>query len=281
MKTGFAIIVGTAAIVAAVALVGTRAYADDAADIEAYAVNAYSQYDNYAGDYPVITAIMSAPGTYGGHTYTGWSVLAQDASGSIDLFISAATLTTLTGNASATLAVGDKLSVAGQWSPYHQIPEIAFSTVPASNNYFNIISHNNGNPGPLIQTVSQVNPGTIGLPSPAGYWVEIQNVMVSGSTGSFQSTFPNYAQANIASETYTITDNTGSMTFFDWVTSYSTEGALAGQTVWGHLDGPTTVYGFISSYNGVAEFTGVPEPSTIALAVGGLLGLLALRRRRS
>ena len=83
-------------IVATVALVGTRVFADDASDIEQfYANNSYVTYDNTSGAYPIITSIASQPGTFGGHSYTGWSILAQDGTGSLDLFASAFTLTNL------------------------------------------------------------------------------------------------------------------------------------------------------------------------------------------
>ncbi|MGO9446279.1 MAG: PEP-CTERM sorting domain-containing protein, partial [Thiobacillaceae bacterium] len=87
---------------------------------------------------------------------------------------------------------------------------------------------------------------------------------------------------------YTITDSTGSMTYFDYVTSYSTCGALGGSAV---PTGPVDVYGFLSVFpssalsgGGLPEFTAtsiVPEPSAFLLAGMGLLGLLAIRRRRS
>jgi len=274
---------------AAVVVSGVEVYADDAVDIEAfYGTTAYVQYDNTGGldpnGYPVITAIASQPGTFGGHLYTGWSVLAQDQTGSLDLFISQFTLTNMRGSHPTSLKVGDGVNVAGQWSPFHQIPELSFSTVPSSNNYFTTVSTGNVLPTPPVATVAQLNVNNIsnnlGL---AGYFLEIQNATISGSTGSFQSVFPNYAQANIASESYTITDNTGSMTMFDWVTSYSQCGELGGMGV---PTGPVDITGFVS-YNtgGPAEFTPVvmfiPEPSAFVLAGLGLAGLLTIRRRRS
>ena len=229
------------AIVATVALVGTRVWADDASDIESfYQSENYVTYDNTSGDYPVITALASQPGVIGGHTYTGWSLLAQDATGSLDLFVTAATLTNLQSADGAgtaytrtmTPAVGDAINAAGAWSPFDQIPELAFSTVVSSNNYINKISGGNTVPTAPVFSVSNVNiPDISNHVEFAGTLIEIQGATLSGSTGSFMSTFPTYAQANTVSETYTLTDNTGSMTMFDWVTSYSACGALGGSAV--------------------------------------------------
>jgi hypothetical protein len=246
----------TGVVAAALVLSGVRAYADDAVDIEQnYPNNSYVQYDDASGDFPVITVLASQPGTFGGHMYTSWQVLAQDSTGSLNLFITDATLKTLTQNPSASIAVGDKVSVAGQWSQYHQIPEIIFSTVPALNDYFVTESTGNGLPTPPVFTVSQLNVNNISNNiNMAGFYLEIQNATLSGSIGGFQTTFPTYAQATTANMSYTITDNTGSMTMFDWVTEYSACGALGGTAV---PTGPINAFGFVS-YNtggGPAEFT--------------------------
>jgi hypothetical protein len=275
-----------AAVVAALVLSGVRTYADDAFDIYGYAATTYLQYDNSAGagydanNYPVITAIASAPSTYGGHGFYAWTAFAQDQTGSLVLYIAASTLTNMTHTFGQTLAVGMGINVAGTYQPYHQIPEVGFYTTAASNHYFHVTSTLNATPAAPIANVASINVAT--LPQALnGYYIEIQNATISGSTGSYQTVFPGY-NTSIAAESYTITDNTGSMTMFDWTTSYSVCSALGGTAV---PTGPVNVYGFIS-YNtgGPAEFTPlliVPEPSTIVLAGLGLAGLLAIRRRRS
>jgi len=267
--------------------VGARVFADDAADIEQfYPIGSYVQYDNTSGDYPIITEVGSMPTNLSGHTYSGWSVFAEDSTGSLDLFISGTTLTTLTANASATLNVGDKLNVAGQWGPFHQIPEISFSTVPASNNYFNTVSTGNAvGPRPVF-TISQIaangNAPSNNI-SQAGFYLEVDGVTITGTNG-FSTNLPGWTNG-IAQETFTITDNTGSMTMFDWTTSYSAAAMLSNTPI-----GVGNVYnarGFVS-YNtgGPLEFTPlsltavVPEPSTVALLGMGVAGLFVVRRRR-
>jgi hypothetical protein len=277
--------------VCAVALIGGRAYADDAIDIEGYTPSQYSLYDNTFGyPYPQVTALASQPMTVpGGHVYTGWSILAQDQSGSLDLFLTAATLTTLTHNASATVSVNDQINTAGAFSPYHQIPELAYATIASSNHFYQTISTGNTPLATPVFTINQVNVATLPQ-NAAGYYLEIQNVAISGG-GAMSTFFPTYGAGNVS---YTITDATGSMVMYDWVTSYSWCGALGGTAV-----PPTNVnlYGFVTVYGfgatAAPEFVPImatiPEPSTVTLLGAGtimllgsgLLGLLRIRRHRS
>jgi hypothetical protein len=294
------------AVASTVALVGVRVYADDASDIESfYSVDAAINYDNTAGldanDYPVLTWIGSQPGFYGGHTYTGWSVFVEDATGSLELFTSQSTLTLMStngatpgndagtppyGTPTTTLAAGMGLNMRGGYSPYDGIPEITFSTVKASNDYIAVTSTGNAIPASPIFTIAQLKAGSnngagvLTNAAIAGQIIEIQNVTISGSTGSFQSTFPLETQANTVDESYTITDGGGStLEMFDWTTSYSVCGAMGGSAV---PTGPVTMYGFYDSFNEFVPLAIVPEPSTFMLAGIGLIGgLLAIRRRRS
>jgi hypothetical protein len=106
------------AVAAAVVLSGAKVYADDAADIENFnPVNSYAQYDNTSGAFPVITDIASQPGynANAGHTYNNWSILAQDQTGSLQLFLTATTLAglpTSNGPTDTSPAVGDGISAA-------------------------------------------------------------------------------------------------------------------------------------------------------------------------
>lgn len=283
------------AIAAAVALVGTNVLADDASDIQQfYPTGTTVTYDNTSGANPIITDIASQPGlnANAGHTYTGWSVLAQDLTGSLDLFVTATTLAGLPGGTVSSFSVGEAVNTVGQWSPFHAEPELGYNTAPISNNSVTAISFGNALPTVPAFTVSQVNTVAQSSNNPAisGMFIELKNVTFSGSTGSFQSTFPTYAQANTVSESYTITDGSGSVTMFDYVTSYSAAGAFGGTAV---PTGPVNVYGFMTVFpsaalpgGGLPEFTmtsfqAVPEPSTVILVGAGFLSLLAIRRRRS
>lgn len=296
----------TGAVVAAVVLSGVKVYAEDAGDIYGYTYNQVTTYDNENevgldanGEYPIITAVVSQPGSVGGKNYTGWAILAADQTGSLDIFATATTLKAVGqggyGNSgSSTPTAGDAISAYGTFQPYHALPEMNFSTVATSNNYIRLQSSGNpttglsANPGtvsPLVLSISQLD--TVALASNVnveGWYIELQGVTFSGG-GAYSGAFPTPVQGNVS---YTITEGGFSVQDYDYVTQYSTAGSLGGSSVPG---GPVNVYGFMSVYpstglagGGLPEFTVtqiVPEPSAFVLAGMGLLGLLAIRRRRS
>jgi len=263
----------TSLIASAVVLSASNALADSAATIFASPSGTAVTYDNASGAYPVVTAILSRQGYVSGtHTYSSTSFLAQDSTGSLDLFGLNETATGYSPN------VGDAVFAQGTYSPFHQIPEIG--------SLVNIVHvANAAAPGPLVTTIPALNVATTPQ-SLAGHLLELDNVLITGAgAGGF---FPTYAQASIATETFTITDTSlNSMVFFDWVTSYSTAAAF-GDMGMAVPTGRVNMIGFVSVNPGTVptpEFTAiaitsVPEPATLALCgLGGLL-LAGYRQRR-
>ncbi len=238
---------------ALVCALAASAMASNISQIEAMASGTAVTVDSN----PVVTAICSQPGTFGGHTYTSWSFLAQDGTGSMDVY------GTMPGGYTPT--VGDAIGASGTYSPYHQLPELETLTAIGKS------SSGNAVPSPLSETIPQVNQTTLPL-SIAGYLVKLSNVTISGASGNFPA----------ANTSYTITDGVNSMTMYYWYTSYSTDGALSGTPI---PTGAVDITGFASVYPGTPgspEFIPiaiaphvVPEPGTfVLLAAGGLCALL-------
>ena len=259
----------TGFIVSAVVLFASNALASDILTIEGLASGTAGVTLDSS---PVVTAILSQPGMYGGHTYTGWSFLVQDGTGSLDVFASAASLTSV--DPGYTPTVGDVINLTGTYSPFHQIPEMA--TLTAFSKVGTAIA-----PGPVIQTIPTLNQATLPL-STAGHLIEVDNVTISGTP----TTFPNYAGGNVS---YTITDGSAnSMVLYDWVTSYSTAASMGGTAV---PTGLVDIIGFDSVFtsgvNSTAEFTpigviSVPEPTTMGLCgAAGLLAFIFRLRRKA
>ena len=149
--------------------------------------------DNASGQYPLITAILSQPGTANGSNFSSWAFLANDGTGSIDIFGALP--------AGYTPAVGDAISVTGRNSPFNGFPEMQAVTA------INKISSGNVVPSPLSETIPQINvnplPLTIG-----GYLVTLNNVTIS----NVQNGDTTFGSAN---RTATITDgSSNSMTLF-------------------------------------------------------------------
>lgn len=255
-----------ASLVSVMSLAVSQSLADSAATIFGATSGSTVTYDNASGSYPVITSILSEPGTVNGLNYSSWAFLAQDSIGSLDMYGA------LPGGSSYVPTAGDAISVSGTFSPYHQIPEIGTMTA------INLQSSLNPVPSPLTETVSSLNVTTLPQ-SIAGFPIEIKNATISGQSAG--DTF------GTTSLSLTVTDGTGSMTLYYWPTSYSKANAnLYGQTI---PTGPVNIIGINSVYNNTTpefipiQITTVPEPASVAVfAVGGLL-LLALgwRRRRA
>jgi hypothetical protein len=267
--------------ITAVALAQATAWADSAAMIQTYSTGTGVTWDdNGSGNYPVVSAILTAPGVVGGRTYNNWSYLAQDPTGSLDLFYNSSVLP------GYTPMVGDSILAQGNYSPFSGIPEIVNSAAhPLSITY-----GGSGNPlytpVPVLTTIPTINVGTNGYGlSQSGFSAQLlrlQNVTISGLG-------PNWTPG--ANATGMITDQSGNgMTMFLWVTSYSTCGAIAanGDPV---PAGLVDMTGFISDFYStvtssiVPEFvptsiTLVPEPMLTSLfGVGAFLGWIGYRRR--
>ena len=224
---------------------------------------------------PVVTAILSQPGLVNGKTYSGWSFLVQDNTGSLDIY---ATGTSLSG-LGYTPTVGNIITgLSGTYSPYHQIPEIGTLTALTSDGPGTV-------PTPLLTTIPTINVTTEPF-STAGYLLELDNVTISGNLGN--GTWGNGVSmvTGRANQSLTITDSlSNSMTLYYWPTSYSTDGAMYGQTI---PTTPVNMLGFVSvvgSTPGTPEFTPisitpVPEPGTLFFLGAGFVAAAALYRRR-
>jgi hypothetical protein len=309
-------------VASALVFVGTRLLADDAIDIEYQGVNTVATYDGNTDDAwggnnqdVIVDTILSQPGTFGGHTYTSWSILAADASGSLNIVSSATSLAGL----GWTPTIGQNISVTGTYSPFGSIPQLANVTAETT--------HSSGNqpwsapgtpwsappPAPpwywpgtyvpaQIATIPQVwentgtatsgfGPTTYGPISQnlAGYLVEIRDVTLSGA-GSL--TF--FPATNL---TLYLNDTTGhQLTMCFDPTSYACDGQMVGSPIPDNgpfISGPFNADGILTAYPSVSGTTTnwqdefiptmlwvTPEPSSFTLVGIGLLSLLAVIRRR-
>jgi hypothetical protein len=273
------------------------AFATYAAAIEQQAPNTTAVLD----DNPVISAVLSAPGSVDNLTYKNWSYLAGDSTGSVDVFYSS----TVAGIGSYTPTAGDTITVSGNWSPFDGIPEIANSTA----NPLSISKISSGPaPGAITTTIPAINNGALsangvflsnpsGLPTLGGQYLQLNDVTFA-STGLLPGTiagggnFPTYSgtgSTGAANASYTITDGANSMILFFWASSYSTDGAMAGSAI---PTGPVNMDGFVDYFaaSSEAEFVAtsitpvVPEPSVLNLfSVGGAGSVVAwaLRRKKA
>jgi hypothetical protein len=253
------------------------------ATVEGQASGSAATIGNPAGDpTAVVQAILSAPGSVNGRTYSSYAILTNDGTGSLDLF---GTLP-----AGYVPAVGDAVSAAGTYSPFHQIPENGTITSLTQ------VSTGNALAPITTATIPQMNQATMplgGPPVPGGsavgeYLFNVNNVTLSTNPGSGGSvltpgmTFPN---TNLD---FLMTDSSSnSMVFFYWPTSYSMVNAnLFGQTV---PTGPVDMTGFVSVFgtgaSATPEFTpisitAVPEPASLGLlGIGGAMLLVRKRRK--
>jgi hypothetical protein len=260
----------TGLIASTAVLFASNALADSAATIFGYPATTLVTYDNASGSYPVISAVLSQPGSGDGYTYTTYSFLAQDSTGSLDIY------SPLTG-LGYTPTVGDAISVSGTYSPYHQIPEIATITS------ISLHSIGNGVSSPGVYTVAQLtNSGTGTIPqSLAGQLVTLDNVSLYTDSAATIPVSGNFAvHANVA---LYAKDGTGIIEIYDWASSYSTCGALGGTP---EPTGLVDITGFVSQSSTFPpemtpfSITQVPEPTALSLCGAGALLALIFRLRR-
>jgi len=255
------------------------------------------------GQDPVVTALLSTPGTVAGKIYGNWSFLVNDGTGGALVFASSASLVA----AGYTPTVGNGLDLKGTYSPYHSLPEVGTVTQAT------VTSTGHSVPGPVTgmningiltdcaangQTVTAGTISTTVLPNDIGArLVTLDNVWLSSAgtssgyvvSGSTCGTGNLQAFLNDGSSTNT-------MSFYYWPTSYSVSLAnLYGQPL--DISGAShyNMTGFITDFpglpGGLVEFspisitpaTPVPEPGTLALT-GSLAAIAAIayvRRRRA
>lgn len=219
---------------------------------------------------PVVSAVLSTPGTNNGVTTTRYIFLVDDGTGSMDVF----------GPASVPLAggyvpaAGDDLTISGPFSPFSGIPEMGTPTAIAKN------SSGNPVPAPLIETIPTLATyttappaaGGTAYPSFAGHLVTLQNVSISSAISGSYGT---------ASVTSTITDSAShTLAGFYQPGTY----ALANQNLFGTsiARSGVDVTGIIQIFGGAPEMlimsvTQVPEPATCALLGLGALVCVSTR----
>ena len=261
----------TGVIASTVILFASNALADSASTIFSDPTGTLVTYDNVSGSYPVVSAVLSQPGTVDGYTYTTYSFLAQDSTGSLDIF------STLSG-LGYTPTVGDAISVSGTYSPYHQIPEIATITSISLHSTGNAVS----SPGVFtIPTLTASGTGPIPQ-SIAGQLVTLDNVSLYTDSAATIPVSGNFAtHANVA--LYAKDGSGNIMEVYDWASSYSTCGALGGTP---EPTGLVDITGFVSQSGTFPpeltpfSITPVPEPTTLSLCGAGALLALIFRLRR-
>ena len=222
-------IVSVAIVLSAVAI--SSASASSALDIFSTASGTAVTYDNASGAYPVITAILSQGGgtVVNGHTYNNWSFLAQDSTGSIDMFGA------LPSGGSYVPTVGDAISVSGTYSPYHQVPEIGSISAITQ------MSTGNTLPPTPVYSIADLTASTTIPQNLAGHLLLVTNVTLYTDSGATTPVAGNFADGNTA--LYAKDSNGDIMEIYVWVSSYSTCAAFVGTPIpSGHVD----VVGFIS-----------------------------------
>ena len=282
------------ALLAMACVLATTAVADTISDIEQFvpsgtAGTVIDGNNGVQGQYPVITYVLSQPGTIPGtpsRTYSTPAYLVNDGTGSLEVFSK-----TPSSNSTFTPAPGLAITATGTYSPYNQIPELGTLTG------INQVSSGNAVPAPTLTDIPDVNQSPLES-NLAGQYLEIQNVTISGFSGAGNPAVA-FTANNSPSSGTSISDGTNSMTLYYWPSSYSMANAnLANR----QIPSPTTmvdVYGIVDVFGTGATATpefvpinitnadgsslpaAVPEPGTLALLGAGLaVAAVAFIRRK-
>jgi PKD repeat protein len=236
---------GAGLIASAMVLFAASALAVNIATIEGYSSGTAVTLDSS----PVVTAIASQGGGYtvNGYTYNSWLIFVQDSTGSIALY------GPLPG--SYIPAVGDAVSVAGTYSPYHQIPEIGSITSLTQVSTGNVV------PTPPVFTIPQLTASTTLPENQAGYVLQLSNVTIYTDSAATMPASGNFPNSNTA---FYVKDSSGNiMTMYFWVTFESVDGAMIGTRI---PTGPVNITGNVEVYPGLPveinphSFTAVPVP---------------------
>jgi hypothetical protein len=245
--------------------------------------------------WPIVSALLSTPGTVHGRTYTNYAFYVNDTTGGMDVFSPSSTLSSL----GYTPQLGDALDIKGTYEPFDGFPEVSVLTKAATQSTGNLY------PGPVMganiayilsdvannsQTVtSGTVTTTIGPNDITAQLVTMNNVwLTSAGTATPQSSF---GTANTTGSVY-LNDSSGSCSFFYWPSSYSVPlSNLYGQAI---NYGPSNLYnmtGFFDIFGGAPEFVPfvvtpiapVPEPGTLALigTATAVATVTYIRRKRS
>jgi hypothetical protein len=242
-------------------------WASSIAQVEATASGTLATLDNASGQYPVISNMLSQPGTVNGVTYTTWTYMVDDGTGSAFVLGNPnGTAGKYTGTETPPV-VGDTVTVFSKYSPSRMIPEVvAPGGTPPVDMVVNHIGGPAAVPAPTLATIPEINVPTFPL-NRAGHMLELDGVTISGGiSGTFGSA--NWAAADM------ITDGSGnSMQVYYFPSAYSVQNAnLFGKTI--QTGGPVNMTGFVQLFGTTSQFvpmtiTGgaVPEPGTLALAM--------------
>jgi hypothetical protein len=251
------VLISAALVLTAVCFDPGNARASTIAQVEALPSGTAATLDNN----PVITYIASQPGSGDGYTYTNYAILANDGTGSIDLFGH------LPAGSSYVPTVGDAITVSGTYSPFNGIPEIATMTAISQ------VSSGNAVPGPTSVTI----PDLLALASSQNYAIQEYLLVLHNVTFvTPPATYPIHANLSL-----TATDGTNSVTVFYNPSSYSVSDPLAGTAI---PTGPVDITGIASVFGSTPELlpftvTPVPEPASLTFGLIALGGVALLCRR--